>query len=217
MQISLAMRMASAAISLALSLVNLDKSARGGQSVRAAGADGADAVVRLDHVAIAGKQEGGFRVGDDQQRVQVAQRAVRAPFLGELDGGARQIAVKFLQLVFEAPEERERVGGAAGESRDNFVVVEAARLLALCLITPSPSGDLAIGGEDDFIVFADAQNRGAVHLFAFVRYWHPTIIPRCRGNGPLRRGTAEIRTKAPPRHRHSRILCEGSRWIEAGV
>jgi hypothetical protein len=37
---------------------------------------------------------------------------------------------------------------------------------------------LTVGGKNDFIVFAHAQDRGAVHLFAFVRYWHPVIIPR---------------------------------------
>ena len=132
MQISLAMRMASAAMSLALSLVCLASARAAATRVGAAGADGANAVVGLDHVAIAGEQKRGLGVGDDQQRVQVAQRAVLAPFLGEFNGGSRQIAVIFLQFAFEAPEERERVGGAAGKARDDLVVVQAARLLARC-------------------------------------------------------------------------------------
>lgn len=37
------------------------------QRVRAAGADGHDAVVGLDHVAVAGKNKSAFVVGDDQE------------------------------------------------------------------------------------------------------------------------------------------------------
>ena len=106
--------------------------------IGAAGADGANAVVGFDHVAIAGEQKRAFRVGHDQQRIQMAQRAVGAPFLGELDGRARQIAVIFLQLVFEAREERKRVGRAARKSREILSLNRRRVFFALCLITPSP-------------------------------------------------------------------------------
>ena len=101
-------------------------------------------------------QESGLGVCDEQQRVQVAQRAIRAPFLGEFNGGAGQIAVKFLQFSFEAAEERERVGSAAGEARDDLVVVKAARFFRAVLDHAVAHGHLAVGGEDDFVVFADA-------------------------------------------------------------
>src|SRR5690242_11377408 len=39
---------------------------RGGHSVRSAGANRANAVVWLDHVAVAGNQESGFGVSDNQ-------------------------------------------------------------------------------------------------------------------------------------------------------
>ena len=91
MQISLAMRMASWAMSLALIFVCLARARAAGDGVRPARADGANAVVRLDHVAIAGEQECAFGVGDDQQRVQMAQRAVRSPFLGQLDGARARL------------------------------------------------------------------------------------------------------------------------------
>src|SRR5580693_5889752 len=131
----------------------------------------------------------------------MAQRTVRAPFLGEFDRGAREVAVKFLQLSFEAAEERERIGGAAGEARDDFVVIDAASLARAVLDHAVAQSDLAVGGEHDLIVFAHAQYRSAMHLFAFVRYWHPTIIPRRCANGPLRQEGARMRSQAPHRHR----------------
>src|SRR3990172_1991015 len=47
--------------------------AAGGKRKGCARADGADTVVRLDHVAVAGKQEGGLCVGHHQQRIQVTE------------------------------------------------------------------------------------------------------------------------------------------------
>jgi hypothetical protein len=72
-------------------------------------------VLGLDHVAVAGDDQRRLRVGDAQQRLEAAQAAVGAPVLGELDRGAREVAV-LLELALEALEQRERVGGAAGEA-----------------------------------------------------------------------------------------------------
>src|SRR5690606_39771076 len=61
--------------------------------VRTARADREQIVLGLDDVARARKQERLLRVGHDQQRLEAAQHAVRAPVLRELDRGARQRAV----------------------------------------------------------------------------------------------------------------------------
>src|SRR5713101_2830658 len=106
----------------------LEQRARGGKCIGAAGADGAETVVGFDDIAVAGKEKGGFGVGDDQQGFEMPESAVLAPVLGQLDGGFLQIAGKLLKLAFEAFEKREGVGGGAGKARDDFVVVEAARL-----------------------------------------------------------------------------------------
>src|ERR1700735_4286316 len=121
----------------------LQQSASGGQSVRSAGTYGAKAVVGFNHVAIARKQKRSFHVGNDQQGLEMAQRAIRAPFFCQLDGRASQIAVELLQLIFEAREKRERVASAAGKSGDNFVVEEPTRLFRVVLHYSFAHGDLA--------------------------------------------------------------------------
>src|SRR5580658_9467026 len=112
-----------------------------------------------------------------------------------------KIIAGFAGSTADALSQRERIGGAASEARDDFVVVDAASLARAVLDHAVAQSDLAVGGEHDFIVFAHAQHRGAVHLFAFVRDWHPTIIPRRCANGPPRPGGAGIQSKAPQRHR----------------
>ena len=93
-----------------------DQRAGRGQRERAAGADRGDFVLRLDHVAVAGDDEQLLRVADQQQRFEAAQVAVRPPVLRQLDRGAREVAV-LLQLAFEALEQREGIGRAAGKAR----------------------------------------------------------------------------------------------------
>jgi hypothetical protein len=60
----------------------------------------------------------------------MAKHAVGAPFFGELNHRARQIAVKLFELRFEAREEREGIGGGSGESSENLVAIKAAQLLS---------------------------------------------------------------------------------------
>jgi hypothetical protein len=57
------------------------------------------------------------RIGDAQHRLEPAQHAVGAPVLGQLHGGAGQVALVLLELALEALEQREGIGGGAGETR----------------------------------------------------------------------------------------------------
>ena len=98
----------------------LGKRPRRRQRERTAGADGANAVIGFDHVAIAGNQKRGFRVRNNQERFEVPQRAVLAPFLRELDRGFRQIALMFLKLALKALEQRKRVRRRSGKTRPEF-------------------------------------------------------------------------------------------------
>src|SRR5690242_13460873 len=50
----------------------LEQGASSRECIAATGADSTEPVVWLDHVAISGKEKGGFAVGDDEQRFQVA-------------------------------------------------------------------------------------------------------------------------------------------------
>src|SRR5271168_796454 len=64
--------------------------------VRPTRTDGHDAIIRLDHVAIARKNKCALRIRHNQQRFQVPQRAIFAPVLGQLHSRLLQIARKFL-------------------------------------------------------------------------------------------------------------------------
>ena len=67
-------------------------------------------------------------VGDREHRLEPAQHAVGAPVLGQLDRRAHQVALVLLELGLEALEQREGVGGGAGEAGQHLVVVQAAHL-----------------------------------------------------------------------------------------
>jgi hypothetical protein len=75
----------------------------GGLRERASGADRHQVVLGLDHVAVARDDERVRGVGDAQQRLEAAQAAVGAPVLGQLDGGAHEVAV-LLQFALDALE-----------------------------------------------------------------------------------------------------------------
>jgi hypothetical protein len=94
----------------------LHKRAGGRKRESSARTDGHQAVVRLDDIAIAGKNESALGVGNDKQGFQMAKSAVLAPFLGQLDRGFLQIAGKLLKLAFEPFKKCNRIGRGAGET-----------------------------------------------------------------------------------------------------
>ena len=106
------------AIALGILLI-VEERGRRGQREIAARADRGDARGGLEHVAIAGEDQGHVLVGDDHHRLEVAQIFVGPPVLGELDRGAHQLAVMLLQLALEPLEQGEGVGGRAGEAADH--------------------------------------------------------------------------------------------------
>ena len=87
----------------------------------------------------------------------MAQELVGAPVLGQFDGAAAQVAVVLLQLGFKAAEQRESVGGGAGKSGQDLVLIQAADLLGGVLDHAFAKRDLAVAGHDHFAVAADAQ------------------------------------------------------------
>ena len=134
----------------------------GGKGKHPAGADGSDAVFRLDHVAVAGEDEGAGFVGDDEHRFQTAQHAVGAPVFGELDGGAQQLPVLFFQLAFKALKEGEGVGGAAGESSEDAVFVETTDFARVALHDGVAERDLAVAGDGDVATTTDGEDGGGM-------------------------------------------------------
>ena len=100
-------------------------------------------------------------VRDDQQRLEPAQHAVRAPVLGELDRGAREVAV-LLELRLEALEQRERIGRAAREAREHLAVMQPAHLARVALHHLIAERDLAVAADRDAAVATHANDRRAV-------------------------------------------------------
>ena len=130
--------------------------ARGRGRVAAAGADGTQAVVGLDHVAVAGDQKRGLAIRHHEQGFEMTKGAVFAPFLGQLDSGFLEIAGMLLELGFEALEEGDGVGGGTRKTCDDFVIVEAASLAGGVLHYVIAHGHLAVSDENNFVVFAHA-------------------------------------------------------------
>src|SRR6185312_1500288 len=144
-------------------LGRLEHRACRGERELPAGADRGRIDVRLDDIAVAGDHEELAGVADEQQRLQAPQITIGAPVLGELDGGAGQIAV-LLQLALEALEEREGVRRTAGEARDHLVVVELAHLARIALHDGVAERHLAVARPRHHAVAPYAQNGRAVRV-----------------------------------------------------
>ena len=93
------------------------------------------------------------RVGDEQHRLEPAQRAIGAPVARQLDRGALEIAAVLFELALEAAEQREAVGRRAGKSRQHAVVVQAPHLARLVFDDGLAERDLAVAGHHDFALW----------------------------------------------------------------
>ena len=144
----------------------LDERARRGLRERTAGADGHHVVLGLDDVAVAGDHEQVLRVADQQQRFEAPQVAIAAPVLGELDGRASQIA-ELVELAFEALEQREGVGRAAGEAAEHLAIVERPHLARVALHDGVAESDLSVAADGDGAVAPHGQDGRAVRIEDF--------------------------------------------------
>src|ERR1700730_2012487 len=107
----------------------------------------------------------------------MAERAVLAPFFGQLDRRLLQVAGMFLEFAFEPFEQSNCVGGRAGKTGNDLIVVEPARFAGGMFHDVIAHGYLAIGDEYDFVVLTHAQNRSSVHQGVSPGMRHPNIIP----------------------------------------
>src|SRR5207342_2568118 len=136
--------------------------ARGRQRIRPAGADRDDAVFGLDHVAGTADDQRGFLVGDDQQRLELAEAPFGAPLLGQLYRGARELAV-LLELGLEQFEQGEGIGRRAGEAGQHLAIAaEAAHLARVGFHDGVAESDLAIAGDGDMAIAAHRDDGGGV-------------------------------------------------------
>src|ERR1700719_2390637 len=107
----------------------------------------------------------------------MAERAVLAPFFGQLDRGFLQVAGMFLELAFEPFEQSNGIGGRSGKTGNNFIVVEPACFACSMFHHVVAHSYLAIGDEHDFAVLTHAQNRSSVHQCVSLSMRHRNIIP----------------------------------------
>src|SRR5260221_250653 len=89
----------------------------------------------------------------------MAQKFVGTPVFREFDSGASQVAVILLQLGLETAEQSESVGGRAGKSGKNLVLIKAANLLRPVLDDGFTERDLSVASHDNLVVAADAEHR----------------------------------------------------------
>ena len=119
----------------------------------------------LEHITVAGNDQRVLTVGDGQHRFKPTQHAVGAPVLGQFHRAAQQIALVLVEFGFEALEQREGVGRAAGKTGKNVAVVERAHLARRCLDDDVAQRDLTIPAQGDAIATPHGQDGGAAVLF----------------------------------------------------
>ena len=127
----------------------LEQRACRGLRVCATRTDRDDAMLRLEHVARAGDHQRRTRVGHREHRLQPAQDAVGAPVLCQFHRSALKLTLMFVELRFEALEQRECVGGRAGETCEHSIAVKPAHLAGCCLDDDVAKRHLAIAAERD--------------------------------------------------------------------
>src|ERR1700733_7998791 len=138
----------------------LAQSLGGGLRVGAAAANRGNAPVGLDHVSLAAQQECLLFVRNQQQGLEMAQKFVSAPVFCQFHRGSTDVAVILLELRLETAEKGEGIGGRAGKSREDLVLVQPANLLGSVLDDGFAERDLAVSCHDHGAVAADTENRG---------------------------------------------------------
>ncbi|MNL29325.1 hypothetical protein D3C87_1510060 [compost metagenome] len=128
----------------------------------AARADGDDAMVRGQHVAVAGQDQRIGLVGHDHHGLELAQIPISAPVLGQFDGGAHQLVGILLELAFEPLEQGEGIGGGAGKAAYHRAIGQPTHLLGAMLHDRLAHGDLAVASHHHLVALAHGNDRGPV-------------------------------------------------------
>src|SRR5688572_29351907 len=140
--------------------------ASGGESEGATGADGEDAVIGLDDITGAREDEAVLLIDDGEQGLEPPKHAVTSPVLGELDGGTRKVFGEALQLLLEALEERERVGGRAREAREHLAALEGSDLQRVRFHYRFADAHLTVAAQGDAAVAAHGEDRGGADTWS---------------------------------------------------
>ena len=164
MQMSAAIAIACSTIARASSALCRTSARAAAIAIRAARSNPHHAVVRLDEIAGAREQIHHARVGDEQHRLEPAQRAIGAPVARQLDGRALEIAAMLFELALEPAEEREAIGRRAGKSREHPVVIQPPDLARLMFDDGLAERDLTVAGQHDLALVTDGKHGRGVGL-----------------------------------------------------
>lgn len=137
----------------------------GGLGVHGSGADGAYFVVGFDDVAVAGEEEEFVFVDGDEHGFEASEEAVHAPVFGEFNGGAFHISAVAVEFFVKALEEREGVGGGAGETCEYFAILQLTDFayVAFCYIVSHCR--LAVTADGYVAVVFNGEDGGCVYFF----------------------------------------------------
>ena len=111
--------------------------------------DGDDPVtlVGFDDLAVAAEDEDPTGIRDDQHRLEAAQVLVGAPFLAKANGGANQVALVLVEVLFELVEKGQGVGHGTGEAADDLAVMQTAHFRGALLHDDVTDGHLTVPGD----------------------------------------------------------------------
>ncbi len=90
--------------------------------------NGHDAVLRFEHIAIAGDDQRILPISDRQHGLQPTQGTVAAPVLGEFNRRAEQIALVLVQLGFETFKEGKGICRPTGKAGEDLPLMNAPNL-----------------------------------------------------------------------------------------
>ncbi len=93
----------------------------------------------------------------------MSQGAIGAPLFGQFHHGAAEVAVILLQLLLKPGEQRQGIGGASGETRHHFLIIETADFAGLLLDDVLAHGHLAVASHGEPSVAPDAEYRCVPH------------------------------------------------------
>jgi len=85
---------------------------------------------------------------------------VGTPVFREFDGATAQVAVILLQFGLEPAEQGESVGGRAGKSGQNLVLIKAPNFFGPVLDDGFAERDLSVAGHNNLVVAAHAEDGG---------------------------------------------------------
>ena len=128
--------------------------------VHAAGADGSNAVIRVDHLTRAGNDQKFFRIRGNEHGLKLPHGLVAAPILRKRYGGPAKAAAVLFQLRLKALREGERIRHGARKAHDHAVVVQPPHLFRMRLHHGLfAKRHLTIARHSTFSVPADGHDR----------------------------------------------------------